>query len=164
MAVLLVATAGASNANAYCTEAEANTYHSMRGLNSAWVDDAGKPEREQALMWATRLLDQLPWRGIRAEQVGSLRWPRAGVSDREGYSIPYDAVPAFIKEACAEWAFYLLTEDRTLDEGGLVQFGGKVGPITDPTSYQRKSMPDSVKDMISPYLMSSSGMGRVKRA
>ena len=162
MSVTLVADAGAANANSYCTEAEATTYHATRGFNDAWTD-ADKTEREKALMWATRLLDQQAWRGIQTTREGSLRWPRSGLVSREGYLVDYTTVPVVIKEACAEWAFYLLGEDRTLDEGGLVQYHGKVGTITDPGMYARKVMPDGVRDMIAPYLIGATGMGRVTR-
>lgn len=165
MSVTLVADAGSPTANSYCTDTEALAYHDKRYLNSVW-SDAEKPDREKVLMWATRLLDQQEWKGMKTNYLsGSLRWPRNGCVDRDKKLIDGSVVPQFMKDACAEWAFYLLTEDRTLDEGGLVQYGGKVGPITDPHAYARKSMPDGVREMVSPYLSSgniASG-GRISR-
>jgi hypothetical protein len=163
MALVLKADVGASDANAYCTEAEATAYHSTRGFNAAWTE-ALVPTREMALVWATRLLDQQDWNGMRASFSSALRWPQVGQVDRDDQIIPSTIIPQFLKEACAEWAFYLLVEDRTADEGGLVQYGGKVGPIDDPKMYVRKTMPASVRDMLQPYLATNpSGVGRVGR-
>jgi hypothetical protein len=58
----------------------------------------------------------------------------------------------------------LLGEDRSLDEGGLVSVNGKVGPVKDPDYYQRKLLPDSVTEMILPYLTGHpNGVGKVGR-
>lgn len=162
MSVTLVADAGGTASNSYCTDAEALAYHQTRHLNSVW-EETDKTEREKVLMWATRLMDQLNWRGRRSVQTQALRWPRVGCVDREGFPVTYTDVPKIIKEACAEWAFYLLTEDRTLDEGGLVELGGKVGPITNAPMYARKVMPDGVRDMLAPFITSAAGAGRVTR-
>lgn len=162
MPVTLDPTDGGSSSNAYCTYAEATTYHAMRFLNTAWTDNV-QPDCEKTIMWATRLMDQLNWRGRVNNFSQSLRWPRLGCVSREGFPVSYTTVPQVIKDACAEWAFYLLTEDRTLDEGGLVEVGGKVGPITNPSMYVRKSMPDSVRDMLAPFLTGVQGDGRVSR-
>jgi hypothetical protein len=162
MAVILVADVGATNANSYCTDAEALVYHQTRFLNSVW-EEAEKGDREKVLMWATRLMDQLKWRGYQVADTQALRWPRGGCNNREGYAIDSTSVPNVIKEACAEWAFYLLTEDRTLDEGGLVELGGKVGPISNAPMYARKAMPDGVRDMLAPFITSTAGAGRVTR-
>lgn len=162
MAVTLVATAGATNANAYCDLADANTYHDMRYHNDDWAnaDDANK---ERLLMWATRLLDQLDFDGSLTTQTQALRWPRAGCTDREGRALDSSTIPQVIKDACAEWAFQLLLEDRTLDEGGLVEVGGKVGPVTNPQSYKRKPIPDAVREILSKQIFYVPGYGKVFR-
>jgi hypothetical protein len=162
MAVTLVADAGSSTANSYCTDAEALAYHQTRFLNSVW-EETDRSERERVLMWATRLMDQQNWHGSQNDPTQALRWPRVGCVDREGNYLSHTEIPKIIKEACAEWAFYLLTEDRTLDEGGLVELGGKVGPITNATMYARKVMPSGVRDMLAPFITSVTGYGRVTR-
>lgn len=162
MTSILDATAGGSASNSYCTYAEATAYHAKRFLNTTWLDNASA-DCEKVLMWATRLMDQLNWHGRKNVLAQSLRWPRVGCVDREGFPVSYTDIPQVIKEACAEWAFYLLTEDRTLDEGGLTEVGGKVGPITNPQMYVRKSMPDGVRDMLAPYISGAEGYGRVFR-
>ena len=163
MPVTLVATAGGATSNSYCTIAEATVYHGKRFLNTAWTD-ADKKDCEKVLMWSTRLMDQLNWRGQKTDQNQALRWPRVGCADREGFPTSYTDIPTVIKDACAEWAFYLLTEDRTLDEGGLVEIKGGVGPIKNPDMYIRKSMPDGVREMLAPFINGAGvGYGRVSR-
>ena len=162
MSVTLVATAGGATSNSYCTDAEAAVYHGTRFLNSVWTD-ADKKDREKVLMWATRLMDQLNWRGRVNNITQALRWPRVGCVSREGFPVSYTSIPQEVKNACAEWAFYLLTEDRTLDEGGLVEVKGKVGPITNPDMYVRKSMPDGVREILAPFISGSTGYGSISR-
>lgn len=162
MAVTLVATAGAVNANSYCTVAEADDYHAMRYHNEDW-DSAAQEDKEKLLMWATRLLDQLDYAGAITTQSQALRWPRAGCVDRERRMLDSSTIPQPIKNACAEWAFQLLGEDRTLDEGGLVEIGGKVGPITNAQGYRRKAVPDAVKEILSGQVFYVPGYGKVFR-
>jgi hypothetical protein len=163
MAVVIVTTAGAMDANCYCDIPTAEAYFQTRGWVANWTN--ATPDQQTAvLIWASRLLDLCWWYGVKTNYLSPMRWPRVGLCDRDGFIINYATIPLFIVQATAEWALALLGEDRTLDEGGLVQYGGKVGPITDPNSYARKPMPDSVRDMISPYLANlPAGSGRVGR-
>ena len=162
--IAIDATAGGGTSNCYCTVAEAEAYFASRGFSDNW--NGATPDAQiQALLWATRLLDLQVWRGMKRMYTNALRWPRAGLQDRDGYIVPYDTIPTFIKYATCEWALYLLKEDRTLDEGGFTQYGGKVGPITDPAFYARKPMPDGVREFIAPYLAGGPvGSGRVGRS
>lgn len=164
MALVLDNTVGGPSANTYCLVAEADDYHSTRGFNSEW-SAAVVGDKNIVLAWATRLLDQQEWLGIATyRSTGILRWPRYGIVNRENIVVDPNTIPKFLKEACAEWAWYLLKENRTDDEGGLVQYGGKVGPIMDPDYFVRKVMPTSVKEILAPYLANIGGsMGRVLR-
>jgi hypothetical protein len=164
MTAVIDATVGGATSNCYCTLAEAELYFAARGFSENWTD-ATDDAKSVSLIWATRLMDLQVWRGMKRELTNVLRWPRMGLVDRDGGVVNYDTIPVFIKNATCEWALYLLGEDRTLDEGGLVQYGGKIGPISDPATYARKPMPDSVRDFVAPYLMGGpSGSGRVSRA
>lgn len=166
MALVLDNTVGGPNSNTYCNLAEADAYHSTRGFNSKWTT-ASTEEKNAALVWATRQLDQEDFSGLATfRSNAALRWPRTGLVNREGLVIDPLTIPQFIKNAVSEWALHLLSEDRTADEGGLTQYGGKVGPVSDPTMFVRKTMPSSVRDMLRPYLAgggAGSGMGRVRR-
>lgn len=152
MALTLNTTVGTAAANAFCTLAEATAYHEGRLFNDEWAS-ATTAQKNAAIVWATSLLNLESYIGIATFRVhGALRWPRYGVIDREGLVVDPQTVPDFIKAATAEYALNLLREERTKDQGALVQYGGKIGPITDPTFFERKVMPESVREILRPYL------------
>ena len=154
--VVLNATPGDPGANTYALLAEAEVYHASRGQNDSW-NTASDGDKNSALVWATRQLDQQYWKGVKAIKSGALRWPQIGQVDMDFLIVDGTSIPQFLKNACSEWAFWLLQEDRTQDEGGLSQYGGKTGPIFDPKMYIRKPMPDAVMDICRPYLLNASG-------
>src|SRR5688500_3618315 len=100
MALTLIATPGAANANSYCTIAEANAYHEAHLYAEAWTEGDDE-KRIPALIWATRLLDeQMQWRGYPSTLEQALRWPRSWVPDRDGQVFIDNAiVPTFLKHA-----------------------------------------------------------------
>lgn len=109
MAEILVETGtGIVGANSYVTLDEADDYLSLKPTYSLWEN---LEEPENYLMWATRLLDQRAmFRGSKAVPESGLRWPRKGVCDRDGLSVPYDSVPFPIKAAVIEIAFNLVSQ------------------------------------------------------
>jgi hypothetical protein len=117
MAISIIATPGASNANSYCTLAEANTYHDQSRYHSkeTWLEYSSN-DRSRALIWASRLLDEMiRWDGTIVYTTGALRWPRYNVWHEDGYMITSTGVPQFVKDAASEFAYHLLIEDRTLE-------------------------------------------------
>jgi hypothetical protein len=115
MPVILVATPGAANANAYCTLAEAETYHESRPAASAWAGTTDVKNR--AIVRATELLDEhVDWFGYAAATTQRLCWPRGGMHDRNGNVIDSDEIPQDLKDAAAELAATLLAGDRTADD------------------------------------------------
>lgn len=165
MALVLNATAADPAANAYCLTAEADAYHLSRGFNPEWTA-ALTGAKELAIVWATRLLDQLEWNGIKWHLLpGSqaLRWPRAGVFDQDNVLVDYQSIPQWLKNATAEWAFFLIKDDRTLDPGGIVPLNLKVGPI-ELKNLQRNPVPASVLEIIRPYLRYTPGGNELVRA
>lgn len=161
MTLVLDATPAGPSANAYCTADEADAYHDARGFNPEWTGATSGP-KEQALVWATRQLDQLDWKGTKRHPLPgnqALRWPRAGIIDRDFVRVDPDSIPSWLKNATAEWAFNLLKEDRTSDAGGIVTYGGKVGPISESSRIERNPVPASVLEIISPYLLYGGGNG-----
>lgn len=95
---------GLANADALASLAEVDAYHQARG-NSAWMDGATS-EREQAIVRATQFISTaFSFKGERANQRDQAQaWPRSGVEDAEGYSVPSDAVPVEVRRAVAEVA------------------------------------------------------------
>lgn len=113
--MLLDATPGGPASNSYATVAEADAYHATHLYASAWTA-ASTSNKEAALIWATRLLDeQVDWAGGQASTTQALRWPRLGVYDYDGNEFPSNAIPAWLQHATAELARMLLGEDRTAE-------------------------------------------------
>ena len=151
----LIATPGATDANTYATLVEANAYMDARLHVEAWT--AASPDnRNKGLLWATAQLDDLvTWYGYKVSTSQALRWPRSGLYDVDGQSITSTAIPQFLKDATAEFAFHLLSEDRTLETNrDLEGFKSlKVGPlaiVVDPNT-QKPILPLSVQNIIRYY-------------
>jgi hypothetical protein len=91
MAVVIVATAGASNANSYLTLADA------QAIVDGFVEDAdvqhwntgNTDSRNRALFTATQRLDRERFLGARAADTQSLQWPRTGVRKPDTYINTY---------------------------------------------------------------------------
>ena len=152
---VLIATAGAADANTYCTLTDANTYISSRLHVDVWNNE-GSDNKNKALLWATAQLDDLvAWNGLKASSTQILRWPRTSVWDIDGQSITSSAIPQFLKDATAEFAFHLLSEDRSVETNrDLLGFKSlKIGPLSMETdnNTQRPILPLSVQNMIRDY-------------
>jgi len=83
--------------SAYCTKTEADTYFSGRLNTDAW-DDASDADKDKVLIQATRIIDQLNFKGEKTDAAQELQFPRN--DDTE--------VPDDIKCACSEIALALL--------------------------------------------------------
>jgi len=149
----LVATAGASNANAYCTLSVANQYHEDRPAAGTTWADATNDEKIQAIIWATKLLDALyDWNGWVTTEDQALLWPRTGMWYRSGYYIDTDVIPTDLQHATAEFARQLLATDRAGDSDietqGITSL--KAGPValTFKDSVMAKVVPDAVFHLI----------------
>ncbi len=95
---VLVATAGAANANCYIVLADAETYFTMR-TNATWTASVPTAdEKTAALEVATAMLDRLRWKGIKGSTTATaltqaLAWPR-----RWAPTLEYDAPPDFLTD------------------------------------------------------------------
>lgn len=108
---------GLSDADALISLSYADSYHDGRG-NSTWVS-ASSPadeDKEQAIRRASTFLrDSFTWQGLRVNgRDQAMAWPRSGVVDQDGYSVPSTAVPDEIQRACAELALRELVTPGTL--------------------------------------------------
>jgi len=151
----LVTTAGSASANSYCSISEAEDYFIDRLHKSDWSGASGS-EKQAGLIWATRLLDEIcDWHGIKVTDAQALRWPRNYVTDPDGYLLESDEIPVFLKRATAEFAMYLIAEDRTLETNrGLMGFKSikvDVISLTIDKAKAKKLMPPSVWTMVRPY-------------
>jgi len=113
MAITLITTAGAVDANAFVSLADANTYHKGRVQNPEWTS-ASSGDKSAAIVMATRTLcHHYQYRGTKTNETGSLDWPRTGVTDENAFTVDPDTVPQFMEDATSEFAFLLLREDST---------------------------------------------------
>ena len=165
MATMTVETGSASStANSYSSVDDADTYHEKRLHVSTWTA-ATDDNKEIALMWATRLIDeQVTWNGVTTSATQALMWPRNLVYDRNGNAILSTTIPDWLKEAVAEYARYLIGEDRTTetnrDLAGFKEMKVDVLQMKMDPYKTKPVMPPSVWSMIQFYC---TVIGRSKR-
>ena len=166
----LDATVSGSASDSYATLAEATAYHAAR----LWSDGVGRLYRPQArggpkVGHPPDRPAGFPTTSQKAVSTQALRWPRSYVYDPDGARLPTAIVPAPIREACCELAYYLLKEDRAA-ELEVPEFQAiTVGPIdlqynvVDRYMTKKSTLPRSVVDILRPYLVGY-GSTRVVRA
>jgi len=185
MALILNATWGSSSANSYCTVVEAAAYHESRYHTSDWLD-AGVTTtamKNASLVWATSLIDQLfKWDGTKFSQAQALACPRYGVYDIDSWPVDMINKPAWIANATAEYAYWLLQEDLISSANDVSGSAGssdltgfkeiKVGSITLKSSIGESKgessavnmLPVSVFLILKPYgTMYNSGQRKIIR-
>lgn len=165
MALTVIVTPGASDANSYCSRAEADTYHEAHLYGSAW-SSATDPNKDKALVWATRLLDeQIDWSGYAHSNEQALRWPRDGVLDRDGrLYLAETTIPTFLKNATAELARHLLVGDRTQERSfGIQEVTADTVSVTFDKHDEKPFLPPSVASLIGPYGMVQGHSGGVAK-
>ena len=141
MALVVEDGTGLTNAESYISEADVDTYFSVRGNPSTWTA-ATTPEKEAALRRGAQYLDAqygLRWLGARTNETQALNWPRAGIVDQDGFAIDDDAMPQALLDASAEAALRHLGEDDGLlpdvDEPGIEREKIKAGPVESDVTY-----------------------------
>jgi hypothetical protein len=160
---------GRADAESLCSVADASAYHLARG-NSAWAALASDTLREQALRKATDYMAayRARWAGYRVSSAQALDWPRYEVPMRDvggDAYYPSDAVPAAVRNACAELALRSLTESLAPDMDAPT-IREKVGPIeVERAQGARQTKRFTAVDMmLAPFLCGSSNSMRVSRA
>lgn len=121
MALTLIKETGAGlvDANSYASAADGDAYHDGHLYATAWTA-ATTPDKEKALVFATRLIDaEYQFAGWKANDSQSLQWPRMSCRDPDGEEdLPADAVPRAVADATCELARELLIVDRTAAPAG----------------------------------------------
>lgn len=113
MALTVETGSGLADANAFISEADADTYHEARG-NTDWTDN-NTGDKEAAIRRATAILSGYSWQGLRTNRRDqALAWPRISVYDAEGWAIASDEIPQEVKDACAEMAMRELVAPGSL--------------------------------------------------
>lgn len=112
MALTIDTTIGGAASNSYVTIGEADSYFESRP-NNTWASLADEVKKS-LLLHAARMNDRLvTFRGVivNTDPRQALRWPRRAVYDDEGERIAEDIIPAAIKDAQCEQAWYLSKND-----------------------------------------------------
>lgn len=171
MALTLIATPGASDANTYATKAEASAvggYWETRLFRTTWTG-ATVADRNAALVWATQILDDwVDWHGVIVSDTQALRWPRYDVTDCDDVPLDSDVIPQFLKDATAELAGHLLAGDPTAAPDTLGFSRIKVASLeleVDKADRDSETtVPDRVKSMLECYgIFRRRGTGGVSR-
>jgi len=176
MAITLVATSGASNANSYCTVVEADAYNEAHISGASWAA-ANTTQKEQALISATRLLDSyLSWQGTVATPTQALQWPRESMMWMPGCSvcatnsayIDPTVIPVQLKNATSEYGRLLLggdptapssTEQADLSSLRAADIELKFNkPVDAAMSASKTVVPGSVKAYLDQWIWSTAGV------
>lgn len=102
--------------NSYVTQDEALAYCNDRLNCSAFVN-ASTTVKDQALMTATALLDRQSWAGTKLSPTQALDWPRTGITDQEGQSVPTSILHAVTATIAAGGSGYVANDTIILTGG-----------------------------------------------
>jgi hypothetical protein len=138
--------AGLSNANAYCTIAEADQYHLNHGHPIPWTM-ALQADKEDAIRQATQYIDlNYVWKYIKYSDTQALEWPKRYVTDKNGFAIGSNIIPQQIKNACAFLALQVINGDVLIsvqqDESAVKRTSYSVGPIAESIEYVGGETPE----------------------
>ena len=156
--IVIDATVGGAATNSILTLAETDMYIHQRPFHAAYDVISDDDTKHAAMLWATRILNHYGWKGAIASQAQSLAWPRTGVYDKDDREQASDNYPEWLKVACAELTFFLLTEDRLSDTGTEGFKNISVGAISlEVDKYDRPDwIPNFIIRAISPWISDSS--------
>lgn len=108
--------------NSYVTVAEADIYFADRLDVAAWTE-ADATQKEQSLITATAVIDDMVFIGVAVSSAQTLAFPRTGefFDTKLGVSLPLSPAPRRLLVAVMETAYHLLNNDGLLDDNGSVQ-------------------------------------------
>ena len=154
----------AKNVNSYVDVAEADAYFSNRLDVAAWME-APPEHREQALITATSVIDNVEWFGVAVSDTQPLMFPREGAyySTKLARVIKFSGVPGEIIKATMEVAYHLLNNDGLLDSTGTIE-NLRVESISIQKITQASAIPDHIMRMLRPLTLrylSNGGAGKL---
>ncbi|WP_396189864.1 DnaT-like ssDNA-binding protein [Flavobacterium sp.] len=142
--------------NSYVTVDEANTYFADRLDVAAWTG-ASEEQKPQALVTATKMLDDLDWTGYVVSESQPLAFPRSGdyFDPRTGTTVSLSSsVPMRVQNATMELAYHLLNNDGLLDDTGTVE-SISIGGINITNIRQANKLPGVVERLVKPLLVNA---------
>lgn len=141
MALVVEDGTGLTNSDAYVSVADCSTYFTNRQGSTTWSASTADPQ-EAAIRNATAYLNRryaTLWRGRRVEETQAMAWPRAFITDHDGFAVESDSVPQEVIDACCELAVMALSEDLLPDltETGIIsEESVSVGSVRSTTKYE----------------------------
>lgn len=151
---------GLTTATSYVSVADADDVIAVNiHVDPLWRD-LSTDSKEKLLAWSTRIIDaQTRWKGIKTVTASLLRWPRTGVVDRDETLIGENEIPYQLEVAVAEYARYLIADDRTVerDQDGLVRLKADVVELEFLEGYTLPQIPATMT-----YLLD--GLGYISSA
>jgi len=139
------------SANSYLTVAEADDILIVNIQNYATWSALTTQQKEFLLIWATKTIDYyVDWYGSKTDEDSALRWPRTGMTDRDGNTIETDEIPQVLKEAVATLALRQAISDRTGEQGrdGIRRVKADVVEVEFDSSYRIGTLPDDIAFML----------------
>ena len=138
--------------DSYQDVAGAEVYFATRLASTAWVA-ASTSDKEAALCTATRMLDELHWKGQSVIADQPLAFPRTEMyfNIRQGYLKPMSPTPSEIRVMCCELALHLLSSPDVLADTGSVRdlnIGGVALDIIRPPSRVPVAITNLAKSML----------------
>lgn len=146
----IISTPSAQNANSYIDLSFAESYFTTKFGATAWADFT-TAEKEQLCVSATEAINVLKFGGVKSVNAQALEWPRAYLEDSSGFAIPSDSIPANVKKATCEMAFWIWTEeDRMMSDTDLQQLESmSVGPLDLKVNKSPMVLPIKVEQLLS---------------
>lgn len=128
MALVVITTAGAKDANSYASLEDGNQYHEGHPQGATWTA-ATEDAENRALVTATRQMDAwFEWDGFVTYVDQALLWPRVGVVGRKGYLLDSKSIPDIIRDATIELARSRLSDAGPTDDADNIS-RLKAGPV-----------------------------------
>ena len=181
MAITIVETSGAANANSYLSLADAS------GIIEGFVENdyvtawstATTDQKNRALFTAAQRIDRERFLGARATDTQSMQWPRTGVRKPDTYINTYAVgfpfrittdyftdteIPDQVKKAQTVLAYYLQNNKDALGLSGLEEYSRVgIGGIAVETNATGSVGVDKIPPMVERYLtgLRISGPGNV---
>lgn len=141
------------DANSYVDVETLDDYISTNAYTNADWAVLTDDDKEKFGSRASKYIDTLvQWNGTKVDSESGMRWPRAGVYDRDGFEIPDDVIPVILQDAVCELASLMVTEDWTGTQGtrGFKEIQVDVIDLKMEANYVRPSLPSYIIDMLSP--------------
>ena len=145
--------------NSYSTLLEADAYLQDRIGDAEWIS-IGAQAQEQALVTATRILEEMNWVGSASSNTQNLAFPRRGsyVDPSRGRTITFNPdateAPRRVKEAQYELAFHLTNNpDLINDTGRAVNLSVGNGAVVLADQIPASLIPGAVRRKIAPLLV-----------